>query len=78
MSTSDDEQSETKVPREHRVEAAPVGSAFLRSVTEDGGLVWQRDIGLQHYQCACGEHFEGRNIEEQIRRHLIEVGVLER
>lgn len=66
------------LPREHRIEAAPNGEHRLVSVSEDGSeLNWRSDIGKHHYTCSCGESFEGRNVEQQILEHLMDVDVLD-
>jgi|GEM_PF-1890143 hypothetical protein len=64
------------IPQEHRIEAKPVGNARLLSI-EDGELNWQKDVGLHHYTCSCGESFSDGRAEEQIFRHLVDVGVLD-
>jgi len=66
------------IPRDHRITSKPVGNATLTSVSADGeNIKWNRDFGLHHYTCSCGESFEGRSPESQILEHLLDVGVLD-
>lgn len=75
---SDNTESKIDIPREHRIEAKPIGDIKLSSVSEDGTeLDWERDVGKHHYTCSCGERFEGSGKQRQIIDHLIDEGVLD-
>lgn len=66
------------LPRDHRITAKPVGEARLESVSADGTeLEWDRQFGLQHYECSCGEPLEGPDPEAAIIEHLVDEGVLD-